>query len=265
VPFDLDPADLAEVRRRVVEPVLAAMLRPGELTDLHLGSEIPQARWWDFLGHDQIPSLRLRLTAGEETFEHSLANPGFWLNDATDLAEGLVDRLQDWICETRFGWGQLRSGPEPTALPPAPGAPPGVRTISVHLNQVGDLPLWENGRPADEAELKLSSSLRADLAAWQMLTDRFVEALIEAAGADDRHGEEPNFAAGAHPGSTAEPQATAEAGRHRRGRAGVEWRTWVVDLEAPRDALVARLRDELGDGFLVPAPPRLPHLDQGAN
>jgi hypothetical protein len=260
VRFDLDPADLGEVRRRVVEPVLTTMFRPGELTDLHLTIEIPAATWSSFMGPDLEPAVWLRLTVGDETFQHSLANPGFWLEDGTWMAEELAGKLQDWICETSFGWGDLRGGPDAAALPGPPASPPGVRTVTVHMNEPGKLPLWEDGSPAQSTGLTLSPDLTADLAAWQALGERLAQDLAEAAEADQWPVAEARGPFGSKRFGHDEMQKLQEAADRRRIRALAEWRAWVATLEALRDTLVQRLRDELGDGFLVPTPPRLPDL-----
>ncbi len=51
-PCDLDLADLAEVRRRVVDPVLAALFRPGELesVDVVVGDSHEGVAGWPAAG-----------------------------------------------------------------------------------------------------------------------------------------------------------------------------------------------------------------------
>ena len=90
---DLDPRDLAEVRRRVVDPVVASLLRADEVDDVVL----------------EIETQRL---------------PG------SDGAAELYDHLRDDLTESRFGWGQLRDGDYGVPGPPPPAcgkAVPGVR------------------------------------------------------------------------------------------------------------------------------------------
>ena len=49
------------------------------------------------------------VTRGER-WEHSLWHKDSIFNTYGELADLIYDSLQDWICETSFGWGQLRSG-----------------------------------------------------------------------------------------------------------------------------------------------------------
>lgn len=96
-----DPV-LAELRRRVVEPVVSALLTPQELEEfeVHRGEQGEPGR---------SSGLWVRLVADGEVFVAHLGD-----SSPPDDAEvercaaHLADLLQDWICETRFGWGQLR-------------------------------------------------------------------------------------------------------------------------------------------------------------
>ncbi|HUR75588.1 MAG TPA: hypothetical protein VMZ00_15000 [Sporichthya sp.] len=78
---DLDPADLDEVRRRVVDPVLAALFEPGELTEVQLSAGHPPGWWPAFSGSDD--GLWLHVTVGAESFTHPIAKAGFWLDDGS--------------------------------------------------------------------------------------------------------------------------------------------------------------------------------------
>lgn len=93
---------LRELRRRAVDPVIGGLLRPGELDELavHWGEAgLPEDVW-------------VRLVAGGEVFLQLLSSRA-WEGEqragAEELAARLADHLEDWICETRFGWGQQRT------------------------------------------------------------------------------------------------------------------------------------------------------------
>lgn len=107
-----DPFDLGRVRSDVVEPVVAALLKPGELEDL-------KVTW----GHrsDQ-DDLSVMLTARGETFRDALWSPD-WVgcDTAAGVARRLADHLEDWLCETVFAWGEQRLVPAAVldALPDA--------------------------------------------------------------------------------------------------------------------------------------------------
>lgn len=258
MPIDLDPADVPEVRRRVVEPVLAAMLNAGEAAEVHLAIEMPGASWWTFPDSEEEPTVWLRLRVEGEEFEHGVCKPGFWLDDAVEIAEQLADQLRDWICETSFGWGDLRSVPGAADLPGPPAVSPGARMITVHLHEAGGLPLWEDGTPADATSLGLSPTLLTDLSAWQVRAGAYAEA----ADARNRALAHPTGRSGVWMADVSERSMSTRgaAAAGRRQHALAQWHDWVADLEPLRDALVRRLRDELGDGFVVPDPPRLPSL-----
>jgi hypothetical protein len=254
--FDLDVADLPEVRRRIVDPVLRAMFRPSELSAVELAIGVPELLWWEFPRFEEDPRVWLRLRVGDETFEHRLAKPGFWLDDATWLAHNLAGEVQDWIAESGFGWGRLRTGPDDDALPGPPPSPPGVRTISVHFNDPGYLPLWENGGPADPATLPLSQDLISRLHAWHEHGHALADA-AEAACPPPPITESGVWVTYVSAMSAPTRKAAADV---RRDRALDNWRTWINELQPGRDALVEGLRDTLGNAYLIPTPPRLPTL-----
>lgn len=91
----------------VVEPEIAdvmtsALFRPGELE-----------KWWiDDRGPGIWPepagSCWLHALVGGERFDHFLVQPGV-KESAAERAERLSSDLEDWIAESRFGWGQQRS------------------------------------------------------------------------------------------------------------------------------------------------------------
>jgi hypothetical protein len=108
---DLDLADLGEVRRRVLEPVLAAMLRPGELdgADIVVGTDqrVQRANWirTHFGVENKHRQVFAVVWAGGESFAYGLG----YLDAAvyaTTIAIDWAESLSDWIDETPFGWGE---------------------------------------------------------------------------------------------------------------------------------------------------------------
>jgi hypothetical protein len=115
---DLDPRDLAEVRRRVVDPVVAGLLGPDEFDDVVL--EIGPQRLLDTDDAAELLTIQIRACGELVTWWSSLLpeDGGAW--DAEDGAAELYDHLRDDLTESRFGWGQLRDGDYevPGPLPP---------------------------------------------------------------------------------------------------------------------------------------------------
>ncbi|WP_375504632.1 hypothetical protein [uncultured Jatrophihabitans sp.] len=99
---DATDTELATLRAKAVLPVVASLLSEDELEDLHLAWGAP-------------PNERdvwLHLVARGEVFEDLLDSPtyeGGGELDAVTVAARLADRMQDWVCETAFAWGQLRA------------------------------------------------------------------------------------------------------------------------------------------------------------
>lgn len=93
---------LADVRAKAVLPVVASLLTAEELEHLHLA--------WGAPPHER--DLWVHMVACGEVFEDLLDSPS-WQNggnqDAAAIAARLADHLQDWLCETTFAWGQLRT------------------------------------------------------------------------------------------------------------------------------------------------------------
>ena len=84
-------------RELVVDPVVTSMLGPDELESVSVHD-----------GQDGTPGdVWVCLTACGEEFVDVL-RPGEWEAADAEVAERLADHLQDWIAESRFGWGQLR-------------------------------------------------------------------------------------------------------------------------------------------------------------
>lgn len=159
VAADLDGADLAEVARRVVQPVLSALLRPGELDwyEVELSSRLPDDGW--------APSIRVVLLAGGDRFESVLCEATFGREDAEDCADALSSALEDWLCyDTAFAWGQQRGLGADLEVPPREW--PAGRVVEFYAGEETASPLWARGVNLPLTGLPLSDALTADVAAW---------------------------------------------------------------------------------------------------
>jgi hypothetical protein len=97
----VDPV-LRELRRRAVDPVVASLLSPDEVDEVsvHWGAGGEPGDVW------------VRLVARGELFQDLLSSSaweGTGRAGPAVLAERLADHLEDWLCETRFAWGQRRT------------------------------------------------------------------------------------------------------------------------------------------------------------
>jgi ribosomal protein S18 acetylase RimI-like enzyme len=119
-PDDIDPGDLGELRRRIVDSVLASLLAPDEVDSVQLrvgGS--PHSSWVDEpRAADEIWVLLDARGEHEEIWLCHLADEAW---SAEDMASDFYTRVEDWLPETRFAWGEQRSG---TYVVP-PHMPPG--------------------------------------------------------------------------------------------------------------------------------------------
>jgi hypothetical protein len=130
-----DELDVAEVLRLVVQPVVGALLRPGELDSISVewatvrvldrrpprsdgggnsasvevrgltADEVAGLRW------TEVVRLVVRLQAKGEVLTYEIADADD--TEAADLewhADEFYGRLQDFIAESKFGWGELRGG-----------------------------------------------------------------------------------------------------------------------------------------------------------
>lgn len=97
---DADDDGLRRWRIAVVEPVVASLLTVAECEGISVHEGV------DGDAGDVWVCVR---ACGEEFRDMLVMGP--WLaaspTDA-DVAERLADHLEDWIAESRFGWGQLR-------------------------------------------------------------------------------------------------------------------------------------------------------------
>ena len=102
VPADLDPSDVDEVRRRIVDPVVRSLLRDHELESIQL-RVVPE-------NEDDDARVWIELVAVDESFQAPVVALRDQPVDPVDAAAWLYDALWDWLVETRFAWGQDRSG-----------------------------------------------------------------------------------------------------------------------------------------------------------
>lgn len=166
---DLDAADLGEVRRRVVDPVLLAGLRPGELDDVELTFGPPRS-WSGFpVDADDVPDVWLTVVARGETFSTRPVRATFERWPAYDVAASLTDQLEDWLAETGFAWGQRRVVDIGPTVPQMAGRRPGARgrAIEVHPDPASPSLLWDGSRGLDPIRLGLSAPLVDALARWR--------------------------------------------------------------------------------------------------
>lgn len=112
VPFD--PFDLDRVRQQVVEPIVAALLHPGELDDLQVTWTTPQRllHLEQYRGQRHQEDLFVLVTARGEEFYDILWHPDWGIETTAAVGRRLADHLEDWVCETRFAWGERRLVPE---------------------------------------------------------------------------------------------------------------------------------------------------------
>lgn len=102
---DAEDPRLAALRDAVAAPVVTSMLTAEELEELTVR--------WGVDGHEG--DVWVRVVAVGEVFQDWLTSPvwrrgeaGAQPLDAAECAARLADHLQDWIAESRFGWGQRR-------------------------------------------------------------------------------------------------------------------------------------------------------------
>jgi hypothetical protein len=107
-PFD--PHDLGDVRARIVDPVVSALIRPAELRRVELGwrpRTHDQSAGWALSRDQENRELWVLVEASDATWQAQL-----WALEAAeslrtmgDVAFFLADRLEDWVCE-RVYWGE---------------------------------------------------------------------------------------------------------------------------------------------------------------
>ncbi|TYP84779.1 hypothetical protein [Blastococcus xanthinilyticus] len=110
---DADDEGLRRLRQDVVEPVVRSIVRDDELTAIRVyrqGAGIPGDIWVDVVAGGDCFGLLLSSASWE-------GEPRW---GADRLAARLADALEDWVPETSFAWGRLRSA-DPQAWRDRPG------------------------------------------------------------------------------------------------------------------------------------------------
>ncbi|RIJ77347.1 hypothetical protein D1871_07365 [Nakamurella silvestris] len=93
---DADDHDLAEIRRRVVEPIISAALTPDQYSSILV---------YRYAGdHDEIGVL---VETVDGPFLHPLTGSDWCPGSAelTEMAHHLASAMEDWLPESSFGWG----------------------------------------------------------------------------------------------------------------------------------------------------------------
>jgi hypothetical protein len=178
--FDLDGADVGEVRRRVAEPVVRALIAPNELDLLEVRFGAPTSYRVD---EGDAPEVWVYVTARGEHFARRLTKATFDRWDAWSVADFLIDE----IVESRFGWGQLRDVDlAAVVLPPRwPTDVGGRAMLEVYPDENDPSPLWRAGANVALDDLPLSSALAGELLRWRNRWAELAEAAEAAEATDD--------------------------------------------------------------------------------
>lgn len=109
-----DPEDLDDLRQRVVLPVVNSLLAADELVSVEVrrGPDEDYIRTWSAtLATDELESIWVLVVArdGERWGSTVWSSQTAWTaRTLGEVAATLADHLEDWVCETGFGWGQQR-------------------------------------------------------------------------------------------------------------------------------------------------------------
>jgi hypothetical protein len=105
MPWDLDPLDVDELRRRAIHPVVASLVRPEELEEIEVTVDAAPSG---------LGNVWVRVRACGEWIPCTPAGWGIGsetrLWDAERYAEDLYLRLRDELVESTLSWGQWRDG-----------------------------------------------------------------------------------------------------------------------------------------------------------
>lgn len=106
--MDWGPTD-PRLRRSVLEAI-ESILEPGELQELTVDVRDPGLPAWNEAG-DASSGTWLHVVAADEVFDFWLDTPPGTpsLETVDEMKDRLVLQIQDWVAESRFGWGQLRN------------------------------------------------------------------------------------------------------------------------------------------------------------
>lgn len=90
-----------------VQALVGSVVRPHELRDVRLDWVTPTAHGWDAPNAGWV-ALRVTVAAGaDEVFQRQVWGPD-WHRTWEDELRDLASELEDWVCETGFGWGEQR-------------------------------------------------------------------------------------------------------------------------------------------------------------
>ena len=107
-PWPEPPARVEARVRGIVESVVF----PDELVDVRLEWVTPSAHRFDSPDAGWVV-LRLTVVARGDEVEHLEIWGPDWHSDWDTALAILAGNLEDWVCETRFAWGQQRSASIP--------------------------------------------------------------------------------------------------------------------------------------------------------
>ncbi|MCR1782137.1 hypothetical protein KVF89_06300 [Nocardioides carbamazepini] len=100
------PESPERVERRL-HGLVASLLSPAELCEVRLEWVTPRAHHFD-LPEPGWVALRLTVVAiDDEVFQKEIWGPEPYRDWEAEIHQ-LSSDLEDWVCETRFGWGQQR-------------------------------------------------------------------------------------------------------------------------------------------------------------
>lgn len=273
----IDLADVGEVRRRVVDPVLADLLRPGELVGAELVADHdwprdPDDPWPDWMDSpfstrpgDAPKSLFLVVRGGRDGGRTiRLGELGFFRAEVVIVAERIAESLSDGVAGSVSGRAQARAlGPDLT-FPPAVTQVDGRPVVVLDWDADAQPVLDVGGTSTTPSSLSLSRDLVTDLGAWSAALDQDLQVVFSALDRAQQARFNAEFV-GRPPGlrSVMFPRKKAAAARKRADEALAQahlgrWSRLVAEHEPRRDHLVERLRAELGPGFHVPTPARIP-------
>ena len=113
MPEDLDPVDVDEVRRRVVDPVVKSLVHPDELDEISVTIAEEVFRTID-ANPPRGSYLRVAVKARREWISSARS---WWVGedddrlwDAEEFAAELYNGLRDELTESRLSWGEWRDG-----------------------------------------------------------------------------------------------------------------------------------------------------------
>lgn len=212
-------------------------------------------------------NLYLVLAAGPDD-RHSveLGPIGFARASVRDLVDRLEDSLCDWIVESGSGWGEVRTVPGDLLIPASAVRADGTPTVVLDVDDECAVVICVDEVPGTAQSLGVSPGLADDLAGWLDALDRDLTELGRIADGQQnarrwRRFGHPQPGGGFTVYQRAPEQVAADERAAAQALANVHlgpWRQLVDVYEPARDALLQRLRDELGSSFHVPVLARIP-------